>query len=163
MTRLFLKMTAHDAMEATMSSSMTACTMTLASSTRVQIDKSLPITPLREQIFGNRTRSQRAGIEAGDTNICIDELNFFAHDPLLESDCGTAQAFEFRGDENFIIENGGTQKIHADAHDHELQLPFGAQSKLIDIQSPQPVGPATFHEFQVVRVIDHAAGVGIFP
>jgi hypothetical protein len=48
MTRPFLKMMAHEAIEAAMSNTMTACTMGLASSTKVQIDKSLPITPLRE-------------------------------------------------------------------------------------------------------------------
>ena len=48
MTLLFLKITAQDATEAPISNTMTACTMTLASSTRVQIDKSLPITPLHK-------------------------------------------------------------------------------------------------------------------
>src|ERR1035438_1436099 len=46
-TRPFLKMTAHDATDATISSAMTACTMGLASSTKVQIDRSLPIAPLQ--------------------------------------------------------------------------------------------------------------------
>ena len=48
MTRRFLKMMAQEAMDAIMSNAMTACTMALASSTRVQIDKSLPIAPLHE-------------------------------------------------------------------------------------------------------------------
>src|SRR5579863_6855203 len=132
MTRPFWKMTAHDTSDATISNSMTPCTMALASSTRAHIDRSLPITPLHEQILWNRTRFQRAGIETGDAGARVDQLHVAAHDGLFEYDCGTAQALEFRRDENFIIEHGGTQKIHGHAHDHKLQLPLGAQSKLID-------------------------------
>src|ERR1700731_780179 len=99
-------MTAHELTEATKSSAMTACTMGLASSTKVQIDKSLPIAPLREQVFRDGTWFQRARIETGNARARVDQLRLAAHDRLLERNCRTAQPFEFGSDDNFIIEDG---------------------------------------------------------
>src|SRR3984957_2992735 len=163
MTRPFLKMTAHEAMEAPISNIMTACTMALASSTRVQIDKSLPIAPLHKYILWNRPRLQRAGIETGDASARVDELHAAAHDGLPEADCGTAEALEFRGDENFIIEHGGTQEIHGYGHHRKLQPPLAAQAQLIDAEGAQPVGPAALHELEIICVIHHPARVGVLP
>src|SRR5579871_3092422 len=100
-------MTAHDATEAMSRSATTPWTMGLASSTRVQTDKSFGIAPLREKILGDGTRLQRAGIKAGHPHGGINQLFFAAHDCLLEMYCGTCKTTEFRRDENFIMQNGG--------------------------------------------------------
>src|ERR1700675_536377 len=99
MTRPFLKMTAHEVTEATNSSAMTACTIGLASSAKVQIDRSLPIAPLQKYALGDSTWFQRAGIETGDARARVDQLGLAAHDGLLERNCRTAQPLEFGGDD----------------------------------------------------------------
>src|ERR1700730_18142489 len=119
MTRPFLKMTAHEVTEATNSSAMTACTTGLASSTKVQIDRSLPIAPLQKQVRRDCTGFQRAGIETGDACARVDQLGLAAHDGLLERNCRTAQPLEFGSDDNFIIEDRGKKKAHCAAHHGE--------------------------------------------
>src|SRR3984957_10145191 len=114
-------MTAHDATEATISSAMTACTMGLASSTKVQIDRSLPTAPLQKQVRRDCTGFQRAGIETGDACARVDQLGLAAHDGLLERNCRTAQPLEFGSDDNFIIEDRREKKVDSDAHHGELQ------------------------------------------
>src|ERR1700744_450125 len=76
-TWLLRKMTAQEAIEATSSNATTAWTTGLASSIRLQTDRSFGIPPLREQILRDGTRLQRTGIEAGHANGGIDQL-FFA-------------------------------------------------------------------------------------
>src|SRR5882724_7898011 len=161
-TWLLRKMTAQEATEAASSSATTLCTMGLASSTRLQTDKSLGIPPLREKILGDGTWFQRAGIEAGDTHRSIDQLLIAAHNGLLEMYCGTGETLQFRRDENFIMQHGGPQKIDADVDHDELHLPVCAQPLLVDTHGPQPIGSATLHELQIVRVVHHAAHVRIF-
>src|SRR5882762_3623661 len=156
-------MTAHEATEATMSSAMTACTMGLASSTKVQIDKSLPIAPLHEQVLGDGTWFQRAGIETGNARARVDQLGLAAQDGLLERNCRTAQPLEFGSDDSFIIEDRGKKEVDCDAHHGELQPAVEPQSLLIDAEKTQPLGAASLHELEVVRVVDDAAGVGVFP
>ena len=46
---------------------------------------------------------------------------------------------KFGGDDNFIIEHRGPQKIDGDAHHRELQLPLGAQPQLIDRRAPAAI------------------------
>src|SRR5882762_458042 len=156
-------MTAHEATEATMSSAMTACTMGLASSTKIQIDKSLPIAPLHEQVLRDGTWLQRAGIETGNARARVDQLGLAAHDGLLERNCRTAQPLEFGSDDNFIIEDCRKKEVDCDAHHGELQPAVEPQPMLIDAEKPQPLGPASLHELEVIRVVDDAARVGVFP
>src|SRR5580698_644484 len=107
-------MTAQEATEATSSSATTTWTTGLASSTRLQTDRSFGIAPLREKILGDGTRLQRTGIEAGNSDGGFDQLFFAPHDGLLEMYCGTSQPFQFRRDENFIMQNCRPQEIHTD-------------------------------------------------
>src|SRR5271167_4176891 len=138
MTWPLRKMTAQEATEAASSSATTACTMGLASSTSVQTDKSLGIPPLHEKILGDGTRLQRARIKTRNSCLGLDQLLVATHDRLLEMYCRTAQALKLRGDENFIMQHRGPQKIHRDVGDHELQMSFGEQAHLIDAHDPQP-------------------------
>src|ERR1700727_3408869 len=112
MTRLFLRITAHEAIEAAMSKAITPCTMGLASSIKVQIDRSLPISPLHKQILGNAARFQRHGIETGNARTGVDQLLVAASNSLFERNCRTAQLLQCRSDENFIIEHRRPQEIH---------------------------------------------------
>src|SRR5580704_6294554 len=131
MTWLLRKMTAHEEIGAMSSKATTPCTMGLASSTRLQTDKSFGIAPLREQVFRDGTRFQRTGIEAGNSHGGIDQLFFAPQNGLLEMYCGTREAIQFRRDDNFIMQNRGAQEIHSDADDHELQLSLSAQLLMI--------------------------------
>src|SRR5277367_706380 len=140
-------MTAQEATDAASSNATTACTMGLASSTSVQTDKSLGIPPLHEKILGDGTRLQRARIKTRNSCLGVDQLLVATHDRLLEMYCRTAQALKLRGDENFIMQHRGAQKIDRHVDDHELQLPLGQQARLIDAHRTQPVGAATLHEF----------------
>ena len=122
--------------------------MGLASSTMVQTDKSLGITPLHKQILGDGTRPQRVRIETGDASVRVDELHVAAPDRLLEVNCRTTQASKFRGDENFIIEHGGAEEVDRNADDRELQCRSALQPWLVDAQGPQPLGPAALQNFR---------------
>src|SRR5277367_4717562 len=156
-------MTAQEATDAASSNATTACTMGLASSTSVQTDKSLGIPPLHEKILGDGTRLQRARIKTRNSCLGVDQLFAAPHDRLLEMYCRTAQALKLRGDENFIMQYGGPQKIHRHVCDHELQLPLGKQARLINAHCPQPLGSAALHEFQVIGVVNDPARIGILP
>src|ERR1700722_6682032 len=161
-TWLLRKMTAQEATEAATSSATTPCTMGLASSTRLQTDRSFGIPPLREKILGDGTWFQRTGIETGDTHSGIDQLLVAPQNRLLEVYCGTRQTRKSGRDENFIMQHCGPQEIHADVDHDKLQLPFRAQPLLVDTHGPQPIGPATLHELQIICVVHHAAHVRIF-
>src|ERR1700733_5400171 len=154
-------MTAQEATEANISRATTPCTMGLASSTRLQTDKSLGMPPLREKIPRNSTWLQRARIETGDTHRSINQLLAAPHNGLLEMYCGTGQTLKRSCDENFIMQHGGSQKIDTDIDHDKLYLPIGPQPLLIDPHCTQPIGSATFHELQIVRVVHHAAHVRI--
>src|SRR5580658_10846276 len=144
-------MTAQEATEANISSATTPCTMGLASSTRLQTDKSLGIPPLREKILGDGTWFQGAGIDTGDTYRSINQLLAAPHNGLLEMYCGTGQALKGSRDENFIMQHGGSQKIDNDIDHDKLHLPIRPQALLVDTHCAQPIGSAAFHELQIVR------------
>jgi hypothetical protein len=91
----------------------------------------LGIPPLREKILRDGTRLQRGRIEAGDTHGRIDQLFIAPHNRLLKMYCGTGEPIKRSGDENFIMQQRGAQKIYRDIYHGKLHLPLRAQSLLV--------------------------------
>jgi len=81
---------------------------------------------------------------------------------LAEEDLRARDFFDFEADREHFIEPRRLQVVQADAAHDEGDARVTQQVGLLVADLAQPFGAAAFEELQVVGVIDHATGVGVF-
>lgn len=63
----------------------------------------------------------------------------------------------------FIIQAGSIYKIDIHVSYYENGVIFTYHFCLVDAHVPQPLGARPFEKIQIPRMVNHAAGIGIFP
>ena len=84
-----------------------------------------------------------------------------APDVLAEEDLRAADLFDFKTDEQHVVEAGGFQVFQTDAAHDEGNGRLTQQFALLVTVATQPFGTAALQVFQVIGVVDHTTGIGV--
>src|SRR5690348_4314661 len=116
------------------------------------------------QISRNRCGTHALNIDASYPHLRADQAaSVGLRDRLDEQDTGCAPFFDFDRYRQFIIQQGWLEEINLHVAHHEGQSGGLLERHLVDAERTHPLAAGSFHETQVAGVVDHAAGIGVFP
>lgn len=111
---------------------------------------------------GDGNRFLAPQVDAGDADAGGEQALVAAHDLLMEREAGAAQAGDRAHHLQLVVEPRRGVVVGRDRAHDEADALLAQQALLGDAERAQPLGAGALAEAQVVGVIDHAAGVGVF-
>src|ERR1700722_7122293 len=177
-TRLLRKIIAHDISEAASRMPMTTCTTRLAWTIMLRIDKSPPISYSLRQRAAASCRQlpdydwrqapgfQRSRVQAGNAHRGTHQQILrgrVAPDALLELKARPALPLRLAADRQHIVEPRRATVLRFQGYHREHYARIACQRQLRHPVRPQPLTACTLQESQIIRIINNASGVGVFP
>ena len=107
--------------------------------------------------------AERRRIQRRDPHLGVEQQRVAAPDRLREDQARAPAFAQFDRDIEHVVEPRGRAEIDPHRPHREHQTVVFAQEFLSVPQRAHPFAARALEEGQVLRVVDHAAGVGIFP
>lgn len=109
-------------------------------------------------------RRHRAAAHSADAHFAFSNEFAASINILLKDDRGAPQCLDARAHGQVIFELGGSTVADGHAHGNKKDaVGIGERIRLRDFELLEEVRAGALHEFEVVAVIDDAAGIGVFP
>src|SRR5690606_3196360 len=115
------------------------------------------------QRFGDAARAEAGGVQCRDLDLRVEQQATVAADVLRDHQARAPALAQRDRHVQRVVQPRRRAEIDPHRPHREHQAVVDPQRLLSVTKRAQPFGPRAFEERQVLRVVDHATGVGIFP